>query len=149
MKRFFVVLTILAFSFLQLGCASNSYARKHPFKTAFYIIGIAATAGLLAYSASQAKSGYAAPQNNYVNGYYRADGTYVRPHYRTSPDNSIANNYGHPSYKQIQQYGNSAVIPTYLYDFDSDGITNQYDYDDDNDGFADSYDNAPYNSYMH
>ena len=28
-----------------------------------------------------------------VKGYYRSNGTYVQPHYRTSPDNSILNNY--------------------------------------------------------
>lgn len=30
----------------------------------------------------------------WVNGYYRADGTYVEGHYRTTPDNSTYNNYG-------------------------------------------------------
>ncbi len=29
----------------------------------------------------------------HVNGYYRKDGTYVRSHYRTSPDVTTANNY--------------------------------------------------------
>lgn len=29
----------------------------------------------------------------HVNGYTRRDGTYVQPHYRTAPDNSINNNY--------------------------------------------------------
>ena len=28
-----------------------------------------------------------------VRGYYRKDGTYVRPHYRTNPDGNIWNNY--------------------------------------------------------
>lgn len=28
-----------------------------------------------------------------VKGYYRSNGTYVQPYYRTSPDNSILNNY--------------------------------------------------------
>src|SRR5262245_44879576 len=30
----------------------------------------------------------------YVSGYYRANGTYVQPHYRTSPDSTSCNNYG-------------------------------------------------------
>lgn len=29
----------------------------------------------------------------YVHGYTRSDGTYVRPHYRSSPDNSYNNNW--------------------------------------------------------
>ncbi len=28
-----------------------------------------------------------------VKGYYRSNGTYVQPHYRTRPDSSILNNY--------------------------------------------------------
>lgn len=30
---------------------------------------------------------------DYVRGYYRKDGTYVQPHYRTAPDRNIHNNY--------------------------------------------------------
>jgi hypothetical protein len=30
---------------------------------------------------------------DYVRGYYRNDGTYVEPHYRSNPDNSRLNNY--------------------------------------------------------
>ncbi len=32
----------------------------------------------------------------YVRGYYRKDGTYVRPHYRTAPDGNPYNNYSFP-----------------------------------------------------
>ena len=80
-----------------------------------------------------------------VKGYYRKDGTYVRPHHRSSPDGDLSNNYGRPSYQQQQQYKNSSVLPTYKYDYDNDGITNQHDYDDDNDGVSDNYDSRPYN----
>lgn len=31
-----------------------------------------------------------------VNGYYRSNGTYVQPHYRSSPDSSPYNNYSYP-----------------------------------------------------
>ena len=31
--------------------------------------------------------------DNYVNGYPRRDGTYVAPHYRSSPDSSYNNNW--------------------------------------------------------
>jgi len=30
-----------------------------------------------------------------VRGYYRSNGTYVAPHYRTSPDSSVYNNYSY------------------------------------------------------
>lgn len=29
----------------------------------------------------------------FVNGYFRSDGTYVQPHYRSAPDNSYNNNW--------------------------------------------------------
>lgn len=32
----------------------------------------------------------------YVNGYYRRDGTYVQPHYRSRPDGDPTNNYSYP-----------------------------------------------------
>jgi len=32
----------------------------------------------------------------YVRGYYRSDGTYVQPHYRSSPDGNPYNNYSFP-----------------------------------------------------
>lgn len=32
----------------------------------------------------------------WVRGYYRRDGTYVRPHYRTNPDGNPYNNYSFP-----------------------------------------------------
>lgn len=139
------------------GCARGSFARKHPYKTTFICIGIVATLGLLAYAINESSkssgggSYYSAPaqQGTYVQGYQRADGTYVRPHYRTYPDDYIDNNYGLPSPRQAEQFKNYAVLPTYMYDFDSDGITNQYDLDDDNDGVNDNFDKAQYNPYYH
>lgn len=80
----------------------------------------------------------------YVKGYYRKDGTYVRPHHRSSPDGDLSNNYGRPSYQQQQQYKHYQELPTYNYDYDSDGIKNQYDMDDDNDGIQDNYDSRQY-----
>ncbi|WP_308515736.1 hypothetical protein [Sphingomonas flavescens] len=35
----------------------------------------------------------AASAQTYVHGYTRGDGTYVAPHYRSSPDSSLLNNY--------------------------------------------------------
>ena len=71
----------------------------------------------------------------HVNGYYRRDGTYVRPHVRSSPDSSRANNYG-PSEYYCQ--------PPAQRDHDRDGIPNMYDRDDDNDGISDESDRNQY-----
>lgn len=38
----------------------------------------------------------------YVNGYYRSNGTYVAPHYRSDPDGSCSNNWS--SYGNINPY---------------------------------------------
>jgi hypothetical protein len=34
--------------------------------------------------------------DTYVKGYYRNDGTYVQPHYRSAPDSNRMNNYSYP-----------------------------------------------------
>jgi len=36
-----------------------------------------------------------AQQPVHVNGYYRSNGTYVAPHYRTSPNSTRYDNYSH------------------------------------------------------
>lgn len=72
-----------------------------------------------------------------VDGYYRSDGTYVRPHTRSAPDSSISNNYG-PSQNTYQ------LTNPRSRDYDNDGRPNYKDYDSDNDGFGDDYDNNPY-----
>lgn len=73
----------------------------------------------------------------YVEGYYRSDGTYVRPHMRSSPDGVKWNNYG-PSQRSIE------LMNPHLRDYDGDGISNSYDFDDDNDGWFDDYDSNQY-----
>lgn len=37
----------------------------------------------------------AALADEYVNGYYRKDGTYVQPYTRSSPDKTVTNNYSY------------------------------------------------------
>lgn len=72
-----------------------------------------------------------------VRGYYRKDGTYVRPHIRSSPDSYRWNNYG-PS-------GNSdQLMQPRLRDADADGTPNYLDRDDDNDGILDDNDRSQY-----
>lgn len=73
----------------------------------------------------------------YVEGYSRKDGTYVSPHYRSSPNSSKWDNYG-PS------TSSSGTQSPYSRDNDSDGSPNLYDYDDDNDGISDDYDSSQY-----
>jgi hypothetical protein len=34
------------------------------------------------------------PNDHYVNGYTRSNGTYVEPHYQTNPNNTTRDNYG-------------------------------------------------------
>lgn len=52
----------------------------------------------------------------YVNGYYRKDGTYVRPHYRSAPNHTVNDNFstegninpytGEPGTKPREPYNN-------------------------------------------
>lgn len=73
----------------------------------------------------------------WVNGYYRSDGTYVRGHYRSSPNQYRYDNYG-PSQNDYERYNPRQR------DYDGDGIPNYMDYDDDNDGISDDYDSSQY-----
>ncbi len=89
--------------------------------------------GLLLFGSASAITG----GDVYVDGYYRSDGTYVRPYIRSTPDSSIDNNYG-PS------QSDSELMNRYSRDYDRDGTANTYDYDSDNDGSGDEYDYNPY-----
>jgi len=83
-----------------------------------------------------------------VRGYYRSDGTYVRPHVRSSPNSTTADNYG-PS-RSSPFYSNSLAdlsqVSPQTRDADRDGIANMYDGDDDNDMVSDNYDRSQYGS---
>lgn len=48
-----------------------------------WILAIAVLCGTTATAAAQ----------NHVNGYFKNDGTYVQPHYRSAPDGNRFNNY--------------------------------------------------------
>lgn len=74
----------------------------------------------------------------HVRGYYRNDGTYVRPHVRTSPDQYRYNNYG-PSQNSSQ------LMKPKQRNWDGDGTPNYLDRDDDNDGIYDDQDRYQYN----
>ncbi len=73
----------------------------------------------------------------FVNGYYRSDGTYVRPHYRSARDGIKSNNYGSSKHS-------SELLNPRARDYDKDGIPNYLDMDSDNDGLPDNLDSNPY-----
>lgn len=73
----------------------------------------------------------------YIKGYYRKDGTYVRPHVRSAPNQYKWDNYG-PS-----RNGSQLMNPQSR-DNDGDGIPNYLDKDDDNDGTEDDHDSNQY-----
>jgi hypothetical protein len=75
-----------------------------------------------------------------VNGYYRSNGTYVQPHYRSNPDGYKWNNYG-PS----KSY--SDRINPYSRDNDKDGTPNYLDTDDNNNGIHDDSERNQYRRY--
>jgi opacity protein-like surface antigen len=91
-----------------------------------------AAAALLAATAASAE---------WVNGYFRSDGTYVQGHYRSSPDSNRYNNYGSKSYGGTQRD-----------EFSTPGATNRSNpawglYDNDGDGLYNGYDFEPEDSY--
>lgn len=55
--------------------------------------------------------------DNYVNGYYRQNGTYVQPHYQTQPNNNVYDNYStrgnQNPYTGQRGYVNPDTQPTY------------------------------------
>lgn len=72
-----------------------------------------------------------------VKGYYRSNGTYVQPHYRSNPDGQKWNNFG-PSRSDSDRYN------PYGRDNDRDGIPNYLDRDDNNNGIYDNYERNQY-----
>lgn len=71
-----------------------------------------------------------------VKGYYKSNGTYVRPHIRSSPDSFKSNNYG-PASSSPEYASKGGFASPETRDSDGDGIANKYDSDDDNDGISD------------
>lgn len=60
----------------------------------FYIISLFILFNQLGFiNPIEARSYRSSPSDVYVRGYFRRDGTYVQPHYRSSPDGIIWNNY--------------------------------------------------------
>ncbi|MBW2063349.1 MAG: hypothetical protein JRJ03_00310 [Deltaproteobacteria bacterium] len=95
------------------------------------------TVGLVILICTIFFSALALAKDVYVKGYYRKDGTYVRPHIRSSPDRYRWNNYG-PS-RNFQELMNPRTR-----DYDQDGIPNYLDTDSDNDSILDDNDRNLY-----
>jgi hypothetical protein len=56
------------------------------------VFGLVALVASTGFAAAQ---GYGSnPNDHYVNGYTRNNGTYVEPHYQTNPNSSTYDNYG-------------------------------------------------------
>lgn len=63
----------------------------------------------------------------YVRGYYRKDGTYVKPHYRTAPDGNPYNNYSFPgNYNPNTGKFSSGNPDTYLRNYYNKGSSSSY-----------------------
>lgn len=72
-----------------------------------------------------------------MRGYYRGDGTYVRPHVRSEPNRYRWDNYGPSRNSRELMFPRSR-------DNDRDGTPNYRDRDDDNDGLFDDWDKSQY-----
>ena len=48
---------------------------------------------ILALAALILSASFAWAQDVYVRGYFRSDGTYVQPHYRSAPNNTVLDNW--------------------------------------------------------
>ncbi|GAM99112.1 hypothetical protein U91I_02752 [alpha proteobacterium U9-1i] len=81
-----------------------------------------------------------------VRGHYRSDGTYVRPHVRSAPNNTTTDNYGPSRSSPYYSRGlaDLSQVPPSTRDADRDGVANLYDADDDNDGIGDDRDRTQY-----
>jgi len=75
-----------------------------------------------------------------VKGYYKKDGTYVQPHYRSSPDGNPYNNYSYPGntnpYTGKTATGNE---DTYLNNYYNNNSNYNYEYNYSNDSYINEY----------
>ena len=64
--------------------------------------------------------------DEYVNGYTRSNGTYVQPHYRSSPDSTNLNNYSTQGNTNPYTGTQGTVSPNYQ-SYDNSSQQRQYD----------------------
>ena len=84
--------------------------------------------------------------DTHVKGYYRKDGTYVKPHVRSDPDGKKWNNYGPKDGNKDydEKSGSDIFNDPKSKDNDDDGTPNYLDQDDDNDSIFDDDDSSQY-----
>jgi len=85
---------------------------------------LAATLGVCAIIGSQQ-----ARADVFVRGYYRSDGTYVAPHFRSNPDHNFYNNWS--TYPNINPYTGqmgTRLTPPYRMGYPSYGFPNYSPY---------------------
>lgn len=85
----------------------------------------------------------------FVHGYYRSDGTYVRPHFRSDPDGDFSNNWS--TYGNINPYTGemghkhfpSSSFGSSSFDDYSSSSTNDFnsEFDTSDDNYSNSFDN--------
>jgi hypothetical protein len=63
--------------------------------------------------------------DEYVNGYYKKNGTYVQPYHRTSPDNNPYNNYSTQGNTNPYNGNRGTVNPNNQYNNGLGGRTNR------------------------
>ena len=68
--------------------------------------------------------GSVAMADTYVNGYYRQDGTYVKPHYRSNADGYTFNNYS--TRGNVNPYTGQQGYRTYNYNSYGNSYGNSY-----------------------
>jgi hypothetical protein len=70
---------------------------------------------LFAVIGSASLFGQVNPNSTYVNGYYKSNGTYVEGYYRTTPNNTINDNYS--TYPNYNPYTGSlgTIQPSYSF----------------------------------
>jgi len=70
---------------------------------------------------------HALARDVYVNGYYKSNGTYVQPHYRSAPDGNFNNNWSTKG--NINPYTGAVGTKTYdSYNNDYNSYNDNYNY---------------------
>jgi hypothetical protein len=91
----------------------------------------------------------AAKADEYVNGYYRSNGTYVNGYYRSSPDGNPYNNYSFPGnynpYTGVTATGNPDTYLSNYYDYSYPTYGSYYSYPSYSPYLYDDY-SSPYDS---
>jgi hypothetical protein len=68
----------------------------------------------VAFAAVSLSMSLSAEADTYVRGYFRSNGTYVQPHYRSNPDGNFYNNWStKPNVNPYTGYTGTRITPSY------------------------------------